>query len=206
MANPNKPTRQHVLNKPPQKLGAIECHLPLLVAMSVVLPAEGYALAVEGQQAVIADGDAMRIPPEVAKHLRRSAECGFRVDNPIFLEERIDKSGKSLWILQFGDRSRKAQISARRYAMRNPSTNLARKTELSTVHGQEEVRISGESSFDGRGESARRNQAMDVRMQQQVLPPGVEDADEPNLRAESSAGRPRLRAWSRHWLEIAGRT
>ena len=42
MANPDKPARQHVLNKPPQELDAIECHLALLIATCVVLPPEGY--------------------------------------------------------------------------------------------------------------------------------------------------------------------
>ena len=35
------------------------------------------------------------------------------------------------------------------------------------------------------GESAGRNQAVYMRMQKQVLPPRVQDTDEPNLSAES---------------------
>jgi hypothetical protein len=35
----------------------------------------------------------------IAKHLGGSAKCGFRVYDPVFLEESIDQSGKTLWIL-----------------------------------------------------------------------------------------------------------
>jgi len=36
-----------------------------------------------------------------------------------------------------------------------------------------------------RGESACRNQTVDMRMQKQVLPPRVQDTDEPNLSAQA---------------------
>ena len=53
------------------------------------------------------------------------------------------------------------------------------------VHGQEEVVFRVNPALMVRGESAGWNQAMDMRMELQVLSPGVQDADEPNLRAES---------------------
>ena len=46
---------EEVLHDAPQKLGRGERHRALLRAVRVVLPAKRYALAVEGQQAVIAD-------------------------------------------------------------------------------------------------------------------------------------------------------
>ena len=96
MANPNKPTRQYVLNKPPQKLGAIECHLALLVAARVVSPPESYLVTVEGQQPMIADGHAMRVAADVPKHLRWAAECRLCIDDPVFAEKRIDERLESL--------------------------------------------------------------------------------------------------------------
>src|SRR4051812_33135824 len=91
MANPNKPTRQHVLNKPPQKLGAVECHLAVLVATRVVPPPESYLVTVEGQQPVIANGHAMRVAANITKHLRWATECRLRIDDPVFVEKRIDE-------------------------------------------------------------------------------------------------------------------
>jgi hypothetical protein len=85
-----------VLNKPPQKLGAIECHLALLVAPRVVPPSEGYLVAVERQQPVIADGNAMGVAADVTKHLRGSAKCGLRIDHPVFVKKRVDEGVESL--------------------------------------------------------------------------------------------------------------
>ena len=72
---------QNVLGETTEELARRKSHLPLLVAMSVVLPAEGHALAIEGQQAMIADRNPMRIPPQIAKYLKRSAECGSEPRN-----------------------------------------------------------------------------------------------------------------------------
>jgi hypothetical protein len=83
--------RRAELGETAEELVRRKGHLPLLVAMSVVLPAEGHGFAIEGQQAVITDGNAMRIPPKIVKHLSGSAKCRFRVYNPILLEERINK-------------------------------------------------------------------------------------------------------------------
>ena len=180
----DEPSRQNVLGETAEELVRRKGQLPLLVAMSVVLPAEGHALAIEGQQTVITDGNAMGIPPEIVKHLSGSAKCGLRVYHPVFLEERIDKSGQTLWILQFGDRSRKDEISLLvRHS--EPIDELGAKDGTEYVHWQEERVFRVNPAFMVRGESACGNQAVYVGMELQVLPPGVQDADEPNLRAES---------------------
>ena len=151
--------RQNVLGETAEELARRKGHLPLLVAMSVVLPAEGHALAIEGQQAMIADRNAMRIPSQIAKHLGGSAKCGFRVYNPIFLEECIDKSGKTLWILEFGDRSREDEFSLLvRHAQ--PVYELGTKDGTEHLHGQEEVVFRVNPALMVRGESAGWNQAV----------------------------------------------
>ena len=48
-------------------------------------------LAVEGEQPVIADRDAMGVAPEVAQDGGRATEGRLRVDDPVGLEERIDE-------------------------------------------------------------------------------------------------------------------
>jgi hypothetical protein len=137
LTDADEPSGQNVLGETAEELVRRKGHLPLLVAMSVVLPAEGHVLAIEGQQAVITDGNAMRIPPEIVKHLGGSAKRGFRVYHPIFLEERIDKSGQTLWILQFGDRSGKDEISL---LVRDSQSvyELGAKDGTDYVHWQEE--------------------------------------------------------------------
>ena len=58
-------------------------HAALLAAMGIVLPAEGDALAVEAEQAVVGDGDAMGIAAEIAQHLRRAAQGLLGIDHPV---------------------------------------------------------------------------------------------------------------------------
>ena len=74
---------QHMLDKAPQKLRDGECHLALLVPACVVLPTKSDALAVERQQAVVADRDAVRIAAQITKHLLRSAEGRLGVYDPV---------------------------------------------------------------------------------------------------------------------------
>jgi len=117
------------------------------------------------------------------KHLRGSAKCGFRVYNPTLLEERINKSGKAFWILQLGDRSWKDQTSLL-VCHSESFYELGAKDGTEHVHGQEEGVFRADPASKVRGESTGGNQTVNMRMEKQVLSPGVQDADEPDLRAE----------------------
>ena len=61
------------------------------MAVRVVLPLKGDAFAIEGEQAMVADRDPMRVAPEIAQHGGRPTEGRLRVDDPVGLEERIDE-------------------------------------------------------------------------------------------------------------------
>ena len=76
-----------MLNKTPQELRRSQRHLALLVAVCVVPPPKRHVFAIEAEELVIADGDAMRIATEVAKHLERAAERGFGVNHPVLPKE-----------------------------------------------------------------------------------------------------------------------
>jgi hypothetical protein len=65
-----------------------------------IFPADGGALTIEGQQAMIADGDTMSVPAEVAQHLASAAEGRLGIDDPILPEQRAEKSQKQLGLLQ----------------------------------------------------------------------------------------------------------
>ena len=102
--------RQNVLREAAQKLAGRKSHSALLVAVGVVAPEERDLFAIEGQQAMVADGDAMGITAEIAKCLSRSAEGWFGIDDPVFLEQRIDEAGEAPSILEFGSRPGKAEF------------------------------------------------------------------------------------------------
>jgi hypothetical protein len=66
-----------MLQEAPQELGGGERHPPLLVAARVILPAEGDALTVESQQAMIADGNTVGVASEVAQHFAAPPKAGL---------------------------------------------------------------------------------------------------------------------------------
>ena len=96
----DKAARQDVLRKAAQKLAGRKSHDALAVAMRVVSPEESDLFAIEGQQAMIADGNAMGVTSEVAKCLGRPAEGRFGIDDPVFLKQGIDEAGKAPSILE----------------------------------------------------------------------------------------------------------
>jgi hypothetical protein len=101
----------------------------------------------------------MRIPPEVAKHLGGSAKRGFRVYNPVLLEECIDKSVKTFWILKLGDRSREDEFSLLiRHS--HPVYEFGTKDGTEHLHGQEVVVFRVNPALMVRGESPGWNQAV----------------------------------------------
>ena len=68
LPNADEATWQHVLDEAPEKLHRGERHRAPLIAVRVILPLKGHTLAVEGDQAVVADRDAMGVAPEVPQH------------------------------------------------------------------------------------------------------------------------------------------
>jgi hypothetical protein len=66
MPDSDESLRQHMEEETAQELGSVQRHFALLTTVSIILPAEGNVVALERQQAVIRDSDAMRIPAQIA--------------------------------------------------------------------------------------------------------------------------------------------
>src|SRR5271169_938884 len=74
-----------------QEVHCVEGHDALLAAVGIIAPAEADALAVEGGDAVIADGHAVGIAAEVAQDMFRSAEGGLGIDVPFLFAQLLDQ-------------------------------------------------------------------------------------------------------------------
>ena len=85
MADAHEAFGQHVEEESAQELHCVQGHDALLAAVSIILVAEGNAFLVEGQQAVIGNGDAMGVAAEVAEHLGRSSERWLGIDDPLLV-------------------------------------------------------------------------------------------------------------------------
>ena len=83
VANPDKAFRQHVQEESAEELRRHERHLPLLAAVGIVFPAEGYAFAVERQEPMVGNGDAMGVSAQVTQNLGGTAKGGLGIDHPV---------------------------------------------------------------------------------------------------------------------------
>jgi hypothetical protein len=55
-----------------QELFRGQGHLPLLISVGIILPAEGDLVVLERHQAVVGDGHAMGVACEIAEHMMRA--------------------------------------------------------------------------------------------------------------------------------------
>jgi hypothetical protein len=78
-----------------QELGGVKSHDALLAAMGIVLPAKADALSVEGQQAVIGNGDAMGVAARVAQTCAGPPKGGLAYTIHFFLRNWFNSSVNS---------------------------------------------------------------------------------------------------------------
>ena len=88
VADADEASGQHMLAESAQELACGERHDALLVAVRIVFPSEAYRTAVEAEQALIADGDAVSVAAEIAQHANGITEGRLGIDHPIVLEQR----------------------------------------------------------------------------------------------------------------------
>ena len=62
-------------------------HRLAAVRLAVVLPAEAHGAVLDGQQAVVGDGDAVGVASQVVEHAGGAVEGRLGVDDPLFLAQ-----------------------------------------------------------------------------------------------------------------------
>lgn len=87
-ADADEAAREDVEQETSQELLRGKRHLFLLIAMGVILPAEGNPILVEVQEAVVGDSHAMGIASEITDDVLWSAERWFGVDDPVLAKQR----------------------------------------------------------------------------------------------------------------------
>ena len=83
VADANEPGREHVQQKAPEELVDVESEELLGVAVCVVAIAEADTLAVEGDDAGVADGDAVGVVGQIREYLLGTCERRLTVHDPI---------------------------------------------------------------------------------------------------------------------------
>jgi hypothetical protein len=96
---------QDVQKETAQELSGAKSHLTLLATAGVILPAEGDALLIESQQAVIGNSHAMGVATEIAQHLHGAAESGLGINHPVVAMETADEFCELLTVGEGGSRT-----------------------------------------------------------------------------------------------------
>jgi hypothetical protein len=150
--------------------------------MPVVFPAKRNLAVLERQETVVGDGHPMGVAAEVFDHLLRSTEGRLGVHHPFGLADWRQVGGE-------GGGSRKGSRSEKKLeftvgiSLFESFQEEAAEQAAEHTYGEKESRQASLPLAVGR-ESAAGNHAVQVGMQMQVLPPGVQHGEEADLRAQ----------------------
>src|SRR3954468_8433190 len=89
LANAHEAVWENMLHVAPQKLRCRESHEALLVSVRIVFPSESDLFSIEGNEPVIADGNAMGITAQIAKHRPGARHGRLDIDDPVFPTQRL---------------------------------------------------------------------------------------------------------------------
>ena len=67
--------------------------------MGVIFPAEGDLIVLEGDEAMVGDGNAVGEPAEIAEDVMGAAEGWFGIDDPWLTEQGAQESGEGFLVL-----------------------------------------------------------------------------------------------------------
>ena len=67
--------------------------------MGIILPAEGDLVVLEGDEAMVGDGDAMGVAAEIAEDVMGAAEGWFGIDDPWLTEQGAQESAEGFLVL-----------------------------------------------------------------------------------------------------------
>ncbi len=82
---------KHVEQKAAQELLDRKGHQALLVAVSGVSPAKGDLVVGQGDEAMVGDGDTVRVAAQVMKNMLRTPKGRFAINNPVLAEQLAEE-------------------------------------------------------------------------------------------------------------------
>jgi hypothetical protein len=179
MADPDEAAGQDVEQKPAEEGGGIERGEPGGVAMGAVPPAEGDLAVPQRDEPIVGEGDAIGIATEVGQDLLSPSEGGLAIHDP-----RLPRRPRE-WAPGVPVRSPNLLVVE---GVLEQAQQLAAEDLGKDTHRQEEVAAGGDPAGVVDGEAPAGDDAVDMRMVEELLGPGVQDGGEADLRAEAPAG------------------
>ncbi len=173
------------MSSPTRQLDGVERHglEPVAAFDPVVVPFEGDARVVEGDEPGIGNRDAMGLAGEIGENGLGSGEVSLGVDDPLG-PARSGEDGVEGALVgeqsEIAEEPEAASLVQGGDAFEKQATKEARQH----AHRQEEAELAGDPARPVRGQAAAGNDDVDMRMMGQRRAPGVEHSGEADARAQ----------------------
>jgi hypothetical protein len=125
----------------------------------------------------------MGVAAQIIKNLIGTAKGRLGINNPLRFATPIDESLELAWIIQFANRSVKLQIPGRIRFWEIVQEKASKQTRK-YPNREEESFATRNPSLSILGETASGNHTMNMRMHQQILPPGMKHGQKADMRAQ----------------------
>src|SRR5215472_335091 len=176
--------RQHVQQETRDELNRIEAHDLDAVFVSGIPPAELHLSVAHAEQSAIRNGNPVGVACQVLQHMVGTAERGLGIDHPLLAAQLGEHGVEACGASQRSQSTGKAQLLVS-VSLLEKGQHLAAEQAPQHRHGQQESGAAGDPAGVIQRESARRNQAVQVRMMTQLLAPGMEHGEETDASAET---------------------
>ena len=177
--------REHVQQNAPDELGRVHRHglLAGRAGAAVVGVAEAHGAAVAAAQALVADGDPVRVAAEVVEDLFGAGEGSLRIDDPLGLAGRAEVLGEARWVAERLQPAGEVELSGLECVLQRREEHPP-EVAGQDPNRQEEPGAAGNPGAPVVGEPPTRNDAVQMGMMHERLAPGMEDREEAELGAE----------------------
>ncbi len=169
--------------EPPQELFGGEGHQPLFVLVCIILPAESDFAVGKVHNAVIGDGDTVCVAGQIPENMFGAAERGLCIDYPVLTEQRSKEGVERFRFCEHFHAAGEPEFSRMEGAFESVG-ELATKDIGQHFHGQEKPVARVDPALVIGPKATGRDHAMDMRMDLEILPPGMQNAEESDLRAQ----------------------
>ena len=132
---------------------------------------------------VVGDGDPVRVAGQILENMLWATERWLGIDDPVLAKQGTEKGAEGFVLRQWFEPAGQAELAPSEGAL-EAGDELAAKHAAEDLHWQEEGIAWMDPALVVGRQTAGGDHAVDVRMMQEILPPGVEHAEKADVGAE----------------------
>ena len=132
---------------------------------------------------MIGNGDTVSVATEILEHILGAAEGWLGIDHPVFAKQGSQPGGEEFGLRKSQQIPGKMQLASLKGQLESVD-ELAAKHRPEHGNGEKEARVRSNPAGVIEREPAGRNNAVDMRMNLELLVPGVEHTEKADLSSE----------------------